>query len=60
QLFEPLANELSAAQETILQDLLDCQGQPMDIGGYYFPDPELASSSMRPSPTFNSIIAQFG
>lgn len=60
QLFEPLANELAAAQDTILQDLLDCQGQPMDIGGYYYPDPALAASSMRPSATFNNIISQFG
>ena len=60
QLFEPLATELAAAQETILQDLLDCQGQPMDIGGYYYPDPALAASSMRPSATFNNIISQFG
>ena len=59
QLFEPLATELAAAQETILQDLLDCQGQPMDIGGYYYPDPALAASSMRPSATFNHIISQF-
>ncbi|MCH2635295.1 MAG: NADP-dependent isocitrate dehydrogenase [Acidimicrobiales bacterium] len=59
QLFEPLATELAAAQETILQDLLDCQGQPMDIGGYYYPDPALAASSMRPSATFNNIISQF-
>ena len=59
ELFEPLANELAAAQETILQDLLDCQGQPMDIGGYYYPDPALAASSMRPSATFNNIISQF-
>ena len=59
QLFAPLANELTAAQETILQDLLDCQGQPMDIGGYYYPDPALAASSMRPSATFNNIISQF-
>ena len=59
QLFEPLATELAAAHETILQDLLDCQGQPMDIGGYYYPDPALAASSMRPSATFNNIISQF-
>ena len=59
QLFEPLATELAAAQDTILQDLLDCQGQPMDIGGYYYPDPALAASSMRPSTTFNKIISQF-
>ena len=34
--------------------------QEMDIGGYYFPDPALASRAMRPSATFNTIIDQFG
>ncbi len=32
------------------------QGKPVDIGGYYFPDPELTIAAMRPSPTFNAII----
>ena len=59
-LFAPLADALADAEETILQDLIDCQGVPMDIGGYYFPDPALASRAMRPSATFNTIIDQFG
>jgi len=33
------------------------QGQPVDIGGYYAPNPELASKAMRPSATFNGILA---
>ena len=59
-LFAPLADALADAEETILQDLIDCQGVPMDIGGYYFPDPALASRARRPSATFNTIIDQFG
>ncbi len=59
QLFHPLANELAGAEESILQELLDCQGRPMNVGGYYFPDPTLAAAAMRPSPTFNTIMRQF-
>jgi len=58
-LFAPLAEALNAAEETILQDLIECQGKPIDIGGYYFPNPELAAEAMRPSPTFNKIIDEF-
>jgi isocitrate dehydrogenase len=58
-LFMPLAVALANAEETILQDLIDCQGVPMDIGGYYFPDSAMASQAMRPSATFNSIIDRF-
>ena len=58
-LFAPLAVALANAEETILQDLIDCQGVPMDIGGYYFPDSAMASQAMRPSATFNSIIDRF-
>jgi isocitrate dehydrogenase len=58
-LFEPLATALANAEETVVQDLIDCQGVPMDIGGYYFPDTARASQAMRPSSTFNSIIDQF-
>ena len=31
----------------------------MDIGGYYFPNPDLAAAAMRPSPTLNAIIDGF-
>jgi isocitrate dehydrogenase len=32
------------------------QGKPVDIGGYYHPDPARTSRAMRPSPTLNSVI----
>tara|TARA_Y100000768_G_scaffold55968_1_gene37264 strand:- start:6110 stop:8326 length:2217 start_codon:yes stop_codon:yes gene_type:complete len=59
ELFAPLAEELTSAQDPILQDLLACQGEPVDVGGYYYPDPARAAVAMRPSPTFNSIIDEF-
>ncbi|HDQ43868.1 MAG TPA: hypothetical protein ENN17_00005, partial [bacterium] len=40
----------------IARELLDAQGEPADIGGYYIPDPEKAAAAMRPGPTFNAVI----
>ncbi|HEV8117610.1 MAG TPA: NADP-dependent isocitrate dehydrogenase, partial [Thermoanaerobaculia bacterium] len=37
-------------------DLLGAQGRPVDLGGYYQPDPGKATRAMRPSPTLNAII----
>jgi isocitrate dehydrogenase len=57
--FAPLAAELAANEATITAELLEVQGPPMDIGGYYLPDPEQASAAMRPSATFNAILEEF-
>ena len=40
----------------ILSELLEVQGRPVDIGGYYLPDPVKAAAAMRPSPTLNAIV----
>ena len=55
--FAALAKSLADNEDTILQELLDAQGAPVDIGGYYRPDPKLASAAMRPSATLNEILA---
>ena len=55
--FATLAKSLADNEDTILQELLDAQGAPVDIGGYYRPDPKLASAAMRPSATLNEILA---
>jgi isocitrate dehydrogenase len=39
-----------------VEELLAVQGEPMDVGGYYLPNDELASKAMRPSATLNAII----
>ncbi|MEX0331574.1 MAG: NADP-dependent isocitrate dehydrogenase [Puniceicoccaceae bacterium] len=57
ELFAPLAAKLAENEETIVGELLAVQGNPVDIGGYYWPDEEKASSAMRPSATFNEILA---
>jgi isocitrate dehydrogenase len=58
--FAPLAERLAAAEATVVEELAAAQGQPVDIGGYYFPDRALASAAMRPSPTFNAALATLG
>jgi len=57
--FGKLAKELADNEETILKELLEIQGQPVDIGGYYYPDAEKIQSQMRPSKTLNGIIDSF-
>ncbi len=54
--FEPVAKALSENESEIVTELLEVQGQPMDVGGYYMPDDGLAAKAMRPSTTLNAII----
>jgi isocitrate dehydrogenase len=54
--FAPVAKALSENEARITAELLEVQGQPMDVGGYYMPDDERASKAMRPSATLNAII----
>ena len=56
QTFAPVAQALSDNIATISQELVDAQGHPVDIGGYYRPDADKVASVMRPSKTFNEII----
>ncbi|MGJ0196855.1 NADP-dependent isocitrate dehydrogenase, partial [Micrococcus luteus] len=51
---KPIAEELEAQEETILAELNGVQGSPVDLGGYYAPDPEKVTSVMRPSATLNA------
>ena len=55
--FTPIAEKLAASEQQIVSELLSVQGKPVDIGGYYQPDDKLASVALRPSATFNSILA---
>ncbi len=52
--FIPLAKALTSEKEQIIKELNDTQGQKVDLGGYYYPDPEKVKRAMRPSPTFNA------
>ncbi len=55
--FKPLAKTLAENEDTILRELAEVQGKPVDIGGYYLPDPEKMAAVMRPSATFNQALA---
>ncbi len=55
--FSPVAEELSSKEETIVGELAEVQGSPVDIGGYYNPDDAKASAVMRPSATLNKVLA---
>ncbi len=58
--FARLAETLSDAESVIVDELNSVQGQAMDIGGYFAPDPARAEAAMRPSPTFNAAIDSLG
>ena len=55
--FAPLAAALEANEQTIVDELGAVQGSPADIGGYFYPDATKANAVMRPSQTFNDILA---
>ena len=55
--FTPLAEKLNAAEKQIVAELIAVQGKPADIGGYYQPDNAKASAALRPSETFNNLLA---
>jgi isocitrate dehydrogenase len=55
--FTALAETLAANEQTIVDELLAVQGSPVDLGGYYQPDPTKAAAIMRPSKTWNDALA---
>ncbi|MFF0944220.1 NADP-dependent isocitrate dehydrogenase [Kocuria sp. CPCC 205300] len=57
QAFASVAEQLAAQEDTINEELLAVQGRPADIGGYYRPDDARTFSVMRPSETFNTVLA---
>jgi isocitrate dehydrogenase len=58
-IFAPVAAELAAKENIILDELNKSQGAPIDLGGYYHPDFEKASHAMRPSETLNAALTKF-
>ncbi|MCQ4118016.1 NADP-dependent isocitrate dehydrogenase [Rhodococcus tibetensis] len=55
--FAPLAEALARNEDTIVRELTEVQGSPVDIGGYYQPDSEKTVAVMRPSKTLNTTLA---
>jgi isocitrate dehydrogenase len=58
--FKPLADALAANEQKIVTELAAVQGKPADIGGYYMPDVAKLDQVMRPSATFNQVLATLG
>mgnify|MGYP002656199896 FL=1 len=58
--FSPIAKALDEQETTIVNELNGVQGQAVETEGYYFANRELLDKAMRPSATFNSIIAKLG
>ncbi|GAB2891278.1 NADP-dependent isocitrate dehydrogenase [Neomicrococcus lactis] len=56
EIFAPVAEALIANEDKINQELLEVQGQPVDLGGYYRPNEEKVTKAMRPSATLNATI----
>jgi isocitrate dehydrogenase len=54
--FADLAKALTEQEGKINEELIAAQGKAQEIGGYYFPNDELASKAMRPSATLNAAI----
>jgi len=54
--FAKVAADLVENEAKITEELLSAQGNPVDLGGYFFPDNAKAEKEMRPSATFNAII----
>ncbi|MCL2716262.1 MAG: NADP-dependent isocitrate dehydrogenase [Alphaproteobacteria bacterium] len=58
--FKPVAEALRKNEEQITSEFAAVQGKRADIGGYYLPDTEKCEAVMRPSATFNQVLAEVG
>jgi len=54
--FAGIAKQMAENEEKINEELIGAQGQPVDMGGYYYFDTAKTSEKMRPSPVLNAII----
>jgi isocitrate dehydrogenase len=55
--FASVAEALADGEQAIIAELNGVQGSPVDIGGYYQPDADKTVAAMRPSASFNSVLA---
>jgi len=54
--FAKVAKQLQENEAKINEELISVQGKPVDMGGYYNPNPAMVEKAMRPSPTLNAIV----
>lgn len=55
--FAEVAEALASNEQAIVSELLEVQGSPVDVGGYYRPDAAKAAAVMRPSATLNKVVS---
>ena len=55
--FAPLAKALTENEQAIVAELNGAQGKPVEIAGYYHADVARIAAAMRPSATFNQLLA---
>jgi isocitrate dehydrogenase len=58
--FSGLAQTLRDNEEKIARELIDAQGKPVDLNGYYLPNANKVTAAMRPSQTFNQALDNLG
>ena len=56
--FTQIASDLESNKDKIVSELNDAQGPAVNIGGYFQPNDDAAFKAMRPSTTFNDILAK--
>jgi len=58
--YKPMFDALSNGRSKIVEEFTECQGNPVDLGGYYLVDPEKVGKAMNPSKTLNKILDSIG
>ena len=53
---EELLKSLKENEDAIVNELIECQGDKVDLGGYWMPDPAKVGPAMKPSATLNKIL----
>jgi len=55
--FTAVYKQLQENEATIIAQLNEIQGNPVDIEGYYMPNETLANNAMRPNASFNNTLS---
>jgi isocitrate dehydrogenase len=58
--YKPMFEALTEARAQIVDEFKQCQGHPVDLGGYYLFDADKTTAAMNPSPTLNKILDEIG
>jgi len=56
QHFTPIARQLESNETKIIEEIDSVQGNAVELGGYYHPDPGKVKAAVRSSQTLNAII----